>query len=265
MSSKSPRSKKATGPSGTQSHPYTRGYQKTLEQFPNLAVTSAEEAASLQVMSEMSGVPMSGTSLSYFDPQALGPIPVQVPVPFSSLPADNPPTSASRGGSPYVILDPQRSASGRSTRSSRQSPVNNDGGDRTVRQTMVLPPPEPVSSSSEDEEDAQTFEDLQAATSAEAQVATSGVQLPANRASRTPSQCHSQRGTPRTSVQDPLVQDPLVRDPLLYVPSSADQRYYFEQARESARARKSAARAESRDEGRSTGTVASNSSETKTI
>ena len=65
MSSKSPRSKKATGPSGTQSHPYTRGYQKALDQFPNLAVTSAEEAASLQVTSEMSGMPMSGMSLSY--------------------------------------------------------------------------------------------------------------------------------------------------------------------------------------------------------
>ena len=169
--------------------------------------------------------------LSFPDLQAPGPIPVQVPVPFSSLPADYLPASSNQAGSFFATPDHCSSASGQSTRSSRQSAANNDRGGRNVNQTVV-PQSEHVSSSSADEEDAQEDGSLTAATSAGAQVATSGVQLPASRASSPPSQSHSRSGVSRTSFQDPSVQDPLVRDPLLYAPFSADPRYYFDQFRD---------------------------------
>ena len=101
MSSKSSKQKKGTGSTVTQSYPFTRGFQKTLEQFPNLAITSAEETASLQAASTMSDMPTSGMPLSFHDLQAPGPIPAQVPAPFSSLPADSLPASSSQAGSPF--------------------------------------------------------------------------------------------------------------------------------------------------------------------
>ena len=163
MSSKS---KKGTGCSGTKPYPFTRQFQRTLEQFPDLADTSTGEAASIQAASAVSGVDLDGMSLSTSQTQMPGPTSSQVQVPFSSLSADGEPTGIGSTASSFATPDQQRTASRKSARSSRHSPASDRGvglqADQTVNRTMI---PQTELSSSSGEEDSNGSGGRRAATS----------------------------------------------------------------------------------------------------
>ena len=189
MSSKS---KKETGSSGTQSHPFTRQFRRTLEEFPDLAITSPGEAASLQAASAVSGPLQSADSDSTLQTQVPGPTSSQVQAPFSSISAEG---GVGSSASSFVTPE-QRPASKKSAHSNRHSPASNRGGfqaDQTVDQTVV---PQVELSSSEEEEDSNgrggrhsAASKTQAVSAAAANSATSAAQAtarPASAAARDP-------------------------------------------------------------------------------
>ena len=179
------------GPSGTQSHPYTRGYQKTLEQFPNLAVHFCRRGRVASSTAAMSGVPTSMSRL-YF---------ILSGAPDLFLFRSQRPSTRSL----WTICRPIQAKSALHTR----HPINGERRAGSRRRAVVIRL-SPTTEATEQQTEQwspihgrMSFPSLMSRSSSRrpaalklyqgAQVATSGTQLPANRTSKPPSATYSQR------------------------------------------------------------------------